>query len=442
MDRLVVTPDAVRGRLLAVLVLLLGFVVLLATVVTPAHADSLSDETKRKENEKALTEKELEELRHELEDTTEELADAVIQLKGLEKQLPAAQAALEKAQGVLDKALREAELLADKLQAARDTEKTIVDQIAEDSARTDESRAAVGKLARQAYKGELTETGLALILKAESATDLVEQYGMMTTALRSQTRILDDLAQADAKNRNSQVRLAAVGEKVADLKEEADAKAAEAEKARKEAAGRAAKITQLVADAKDKKDYIASKKAEQEAKEAELLQQRKTLENDLKKLIEKKRKQDAKKNKKKRKKSDGKIGSGVFANPTSTSPMYVTSSYGWRLHPVLGYYRLHAGIDLRAYCGTTIKAGRSGTVVWAKYRGGYGNQVMVDHGEIDGEYVMTSYNHLSSFSVGAGDTVTTGTKVGASGSTGTSAACHLHFEVYLNGKTVNPAPYL
>ncbi len=113
-----------------------------------------------------------------------------------------------------------------------------------------------------------------------------------------------------------------------------------------------------------------------------------------------------------------------------------------RLHPTLGYVRLHAGIDLRTYCGTPVYAGKAGTVQWAKMRGGFGNQVMVDHGYVGGNSLMSSYNHLTRFVVGAGQHVERGQLVGYSGNTGTSAACHLHFEVYVNGTTTNPRPLL
>ncbi len=132
------------------------------------------------------------------------------------------------------------------------------------------------------------------------------------------------------------------------------------------------------------------------------------------------------------------MGGGLFANPTSISPIYVTSNYGMRFHPTLHYTRLHAGIDLRTYCGTPIYAGRAGTVQWARARSGFGNQVMVDHGYVTGNSLMSSYNHLTRFVVGGGQRVERGTLLGYSGNTGTSAACHLHFEVYVNGGTVDP----
>lgn len=117
---------------------------------------------------------------------------------------------------------------------------------------------------------------------------------------------------------------------------------------------------------------------------------------------------------------------------------YVTSSYGMRFHPILHYWRLHAGTDMRAYCGTPIYAARSGTVQWATFQPGLGNSVLIDHGWVGGSSLMSSYNHLTSFAVSSGTYVNQGALVGYSGNTGISAACHLHFEVYVNGDTVDP----
>ena len=131
---------------------------------------------------------------------------------------------------------------------------------------------------------------------------------------------------------------------------------------------------------------------------------------------------------------------GVLAYPTRN--VHITSSYGYRLHPVLGYVRLHAGTDFRAYCGTGIYASASGTVVGARMRAGFGNQVIVNHGTVNGANLMTSYNHLSRFAVSNGERVKKGELVGYSGNTGLGTACHLHFEVYVNGSTVNPMSML
>ena len=121
---------------------------------------------------------------------------------------------------------------------------------------------------------------------------------------------------------------------------------------------------------------------------------------------------------------------------------YVTSPYGMRIHPVTGVYKLHDGTDFRAHCGTPIRAAAPGRVLWSRYRGGYGNQVAVDHGVIGGDALMTSYSHLSRFSASRGERVSRGEVIGYSGSTGYSTACHLHFMVYDDGVRANPMSYL
>lgn len=98
----------------------------------------------------------------------------------------------------------------------------------------------------------------------------------------------------------------------------------------------------------------------------------------------------------------------------------------------------HKGIDIGAPNGTTIVAPADGVVKSASYCGGYGNLIVIDHGE----GVETYYGHCSKIYVSAGQTVTTGEAIGAVGSTGHSTGNHLHFEVRLDGNQVNPQEYL
>ncbi len=112
----------------------------------------------------------------------------------------------------------------------------------------------------------------------------------------------------------------------------------------------------------------------------------------------------------------------------------VTSGFGQRLDPFHGERRMHRGVDLAATEGSAIKAARDGTVVFSGARGGYGNLVIVDHG--DG--LLTRYAHMKDLSVNAGDAVTAGSQVGTVGSTGRSTGPHLHFEVRKGGLAVDP----
>ena len=113
----------------------------------------------------------------------------------------------------------------------------------------------------------------------------------------------------------------------------------------------------------------------------------------------------------------------------------VTSTYGWRSDPFTGESRFHRGVDLRAAYGTEVPAASGGTVVCAGERGSYGNLVVVR----DDQGVETRYAHLSATLVKEGDVVSPGTPVGRVGSSGRSAAPHLHFEVLVNGERVDPA---
>lgn len=125
------------------------------------------------------------------------------------------------------------------------------------------------------------------------------------------------------------------------------------------------------------------------------------------------------------------------AGPCQASPVNgrVTSPYGYRVHPITGEWRLHTGIDFGAASGTHIHACRGGTVVRANWYGGYGNAIIVDHGG----GMQTLYAHQSAFAVSAGQRVSAGQHIGYVGSTGNSTGPHLHFEVYINGRTVDPA---
>ena len=128
--------------------------------------------------------------------------------------------------------------------------------------------------------------------------------------------------------------------------------------------------------------------------------------------------------------------SGSFLWPVA-SYVYVSSRFGLRVHPITGEKKSHTGIDIASNQGTAVYASDGGTVTLAGWNGGYGNCIMIDHGN---GYV-TLYGHLSSISVSQGQTVSQGTTIGAVGSTGNSTGPHLHFEVLKNGTRIDPEQF-
>ncbi len=120
----------------------------------------------------------------------------------------------------------------------------------------------------------------------------------------------------------------------------------------------------------------------------------------------------------------------------------ITSSYGMRFHPVLHVWKLHDGTDFGVGCGTPVRAAAGGRVIDRYYNAGYGNRVIIAHGQKRGRSVATTYNHLSRFSTYPGQRVSRGEVIGYVGSTGYSTGCHLHFMVLLDGDTTNPMNWL
>ena len=135
----------------------------------------------------------------------------------------------------------------------------------------------------------------------------------------------------------------------------------------------------------------------------------------------------------------GEYTGGVMAWPVAKSGTYITSPYGTRQHPIQGVIRMHTGIDIgNAGFGAPIIAAADGVVTLASYYGGYGNCVMINHGN----GISTLYGHGQKILTTVGTIVKKGDLIMEVGSTGNSTGPHCHFEVRVNGSPVNPLPYV
>ena len=401
---------------------------------TAVKADSQYDDDIADANDKAKDVKDkLEDIESDLEDTDEAIVKTNRKINALEDKLPGLRKELDAANERQHAAEVQQKIVADKLKAAIAQDEDITAQIAADKERIEELTITLGALAREQYMGEGTSESLAIVFGSESSTDFVQRFAAQHSAARVQSNALDEIEEIAATNRNRGARQEAVRDYIAELNVQAEELLAEANAAQKIAKQKKAEVDKALDQLSDLKADLAAQRSDALAKQKALEKQQDKVRDQLLELVKKKLAEE-------RQGNPTPLGKGYLSFPTAVP--YTTSSYGMRYHPILHYWRLHAGTDFRAYCGTKIYAAAEGRVEWATNVGGFGNQVMIDHGIVKGNSVYTSYNHLSRFSVGTGQYVTRGQVVGYSGSTGTSTACHLHFEVYVNGKTVDPVSIL
>ena len=452
----------------------------------PAGADDLDDRLAAAQKKANASSSHIAALKDELAETDRQLADAYVVLRKAQEQLPVAEAALAVAQKNFDIAQREADALASKLQDARDERAALEAAIEDNDSAMAAARSGVVEMGRQAARGDMDMSGIGMIVGAESSDEFIERYNMNTTALRTQGNSLNQLRQTQAISRNAQARLDAVNTAIEELKEQADQKLVEANEKKQIAADAKVAVEGLITQKAQAANVIEGHRASTQANLQDEQAQRAAVsdeslgiigmqEVERKKQAEADRKRDeqakkdaleqAKKDEAAREEAASKPGSNPPPKPPSsggdvpsggagggsgsnkagwfvwpTQYRVLTSPYGYRLHPIFNYVRLHAGADMRAYCGSQLYAARGGTVVSAKFRAGLGNQVLINHGTIDGSNIMSSYNHMTSFAVSAGQQVSAGQLIGLAVTTGSSSACHLHFEVYQNGSTIDPMP--
>jgi murein DD-endopeptidase MepM/ murein hydrolase activator NlpD len=390
--------------------------VLVATVVVPASAqEDLSIDEARARKDEVLAEKA--QLAAELDPLLAEENELFEAVTALDESIWAKQAEVEAAAA----AVLEADLRAAQLQAEVDAVKLRTADV--------RNRAAAGIV--DAYVGA-TGRDSDLTLTAESATDVVKKRQFLGVVQGNYQTSLEELRALLQDSERIAERARVAVEEAATLRGQLQAAEAELQ-IQRDAQG-------LLLDAlAGKIDNLEAKKSEFEAAEARFddIIRTRLAEQDAAAAAALAAQQAAS--------GGGGSGGGSITVSGSSASGFVypaggpiTSYYGYRIHPILGYSRLHAGLDIGAPYGDPVWAAKGGTVIFAGWNGGYGNCVMIAHSG----GVVTLYGHLSEIAIGEGSSVSQGTIIGYIGSTGQSTGPHLHFETRVYDDPQDPLNFL
>jgi murein DD-endopeptidase MepM/ murein hydrolase activator NlpD len=389
--------------------------------LAPTHAGAAASDPQARQREIAA---ERAKLAEEISDAAAEEAQIVAELRVAQRmraELDAQVASID-----ADIALAQQELAA--VSASLDAAVAAVIQanrrVERAKAGLDEARAL---LRRQAVRAYINGTDLVpamdlQVLAVDDVDDAPRVAAYVDAIARKQADVVErherlrlDTLRLEAEAAAAKAAAAEQRNAVADRKAALEAARAQQEAARTAAAGEAAEEQRLLLD-------VQARKAASQRTLAELQRESSRIAEEL------------------RRRQQGQAitpsGRGVLGFPLARA--VVTSSFGYRTHPIYNDRRLHTGIDMRGGTGTPILAAGDGTVVFADVRGGYGNTVIIDHGG----QLATLYAHQSAIAVQEGQTVRRGQVVGSVGSTGNSTGPHLHFEVRVAGAPVDPLNYL
>jgi murein DD-endopeptidase MepM/ murein hydrolase activator NlpD len=420
-------------------------VVLVSSLVSPTAQAGTDPKHRKKQVDSSITR-----LQSDLEDTSAELSAAYLRLKAVQAKLPGAQAELVTAQNRLDAARERDRQLAQQLKVAQAQEGKATDDLAATAASTRDTTATLGTIARQAYQtGGVGE--LSVALQAQSADDFAQRVAFVDTAMQLQGQALAQLQVDRAQTAAKRARLTAVRQQVALLKAQAAANVVKARQLEQAAAAAKARVESLIKQQAAEVHTIEGRKAAEKKRLDALQAEQRKLQRQLAAIARAERLAAARAAARARASRQHRSTSSPPSSGSSSSSgsflsrpvngAWISSEFGMRFHPILHYWRLHAGMDFAVACGTPVHAAASGRIISAGWGGGYGNRIVVGHGIERGVSLATTYNHLSRIVV-SGGSVRRGELIGYSGTTGSSTGCHLHFETYENGTPVNPRRWL
>ena len=375
-----------------ILIMMISAIVTLTTLFSTMEAGAkteseLKGEQKNIESSIEEKKKNIDAAKQELSETEGKRRELEVELANLNEQVNKLKSNINTIQAEVNKILEQSQKTKDEIEKAE--------------LKIEENYKLIGDVMKISYEQQAGGY-LQLLLEASSFPNFIRRLEMITSITKQNDKIIKD---------TTELQIELEEEEKQDILFEEKAKVDEL------VIDQQAKVDELIAIQNSLKEEIELNNEQIAALEKES----KNIENQINNLTAG---------------STGSYEGGAFGWPV---PGYstISSYFGYRIHPITGVSKLHAGIDIPAPAGVTVAAANSGTVIVATYSESYGNYVIIDHGGL-----TTLYAHNTSLSVSAGQTVKKGDKIAAVGTTGYSTGNHLHFEVRKNGTPVDPMSYL
>ncbi|GAB3249352.1 M23 family metallopeptidase [Alteromonas gracilis] len=414
---------------------------LTAGLAAPALADDLKDRQRDTQRDLRGAKSDLQESSRAAYAAKQRLDRARTQLSSAQQRLAATRGQLAAAQVLDERMQAELQTAEADLNRAREELRIRRQQVAD-------QRDDIGRLAADAYQANDPDFMRLLVLfNTQTPAETTTQLETVDALAGKQERILDRLKALRAQMVAQEAKVEETRDVVKVRRQQAAENLETRERLEAEAAEARAAVGRLVSERATASQAADSVRASDKAQLDSLTAENQRISALLRERAAQAARERARQAERERNRGGGGGGGGGGNSGGGSSnsgpltrpvPGYVTSPFGYRVHPIYGYYGLHDGTDFHAPCGTPLRASGNGTVVSTYYHSAWGNRVIVDLGNVRGRNIAVIYNHLSGDRVSSGQRVSRGEIVGWSGTTGWSTACHLHFTVMADGSPVDP----
>ena len=417
-------PSASRQRLAAAAAA--GALALGAMSIPSAQfslaADDLKDQQKK-------VQKKLDGAAADLEHSSAAARKALAKAESARADLDRAKGRLSRVRVRLDHARTRDERMAEKLARAEDRlEQARVDLAEGQAALAAQHQVVRDRVADSYMQGSPELATITSLLRTRSTEDLTRQQTATGAIMSRETGMYDDLEAAELLLQTRETEVQTAKQEVASD--------------RRKAAQHLEKIRRLTAQAVAVRDEVR----ELATTRAEVRRKAFAVKMKDQKALNRLKRQEARIKQRILAAARASRGSSVSAQPSGflQRPVAgpVTSSFGYRTHPIYKYWGMHDGTDFGVACREPLRASGTGTVIAKYYSEVYGNRLYLSLGRVNGKSLTVVYNHAYGYRYDVGDRVARGAVVGTVGSTGWSTGCHLHFTVLVAGKAVDPMNWL